>query len=82
MELFGAFIGIIIIVIGLISDGLAFKSSYTIDWKEVKEREREIYYDSCRKLYPNEKDLENAFDEYWKRYCDHEQRMYGHRPNV
>jgi hypothetical protein len=82
MELFGAFIGIIIIMIGLMSDGGAFKSSYSIDWKEVKERERGIYYESCRELYPNEEDLAKAFDEYWKRYCDHEQRMYRHRPDA
>jgi len=84
MELFGAFIGIIVIVIGLMCDKGAFGRHYLSkkDWEYFKARSRENFYESCRDQYPDEKSLEDGFDKYWEWYCDHERRMYNNDPGV
>lgn len=85
MELLGAFIGIIIIVIGLLYDRDAFSGNQNLtkkDWRNIKERERSIFYGYSREQYPDEQDLRNAFEKYWERYCDHERRMYNIDPGA
>lgn len=84
MELFGAFIGIVVIIIGMMCDKGAFGRHYLSkkDWEYFKARSRENFYRACRDQYPDEKSFEEAFDKHWEMICETERRNYNITPKA